>query len=329
MTPSQIQNVLENWPLPNDVSATLINLSENHTYRVDDLHQNHWILRVHRADYNSAGAIDSELEWMAALGRDAGVRTPKPIAGRNQEFVQTINAWESTRFAVLFEFETGREPQQHDDLTSSFEQIGNLAAKCHTHAQTYAPSDGFDRLSWTDHGILTESGHWGDWRNSPGVTEPVRQVLTQLCNKLNTNLSGYGKHADRFGLIHADMRLANLLVDAGEVKLIDFDDCGFGWFGYDFAAAISFMETSAEVPNLMAAWLRGYRQRRAFSGQDKIMLYAMILLRRMALLAWIGSHSETDLAKSLADSFAAETAALAKNYLENEGVVKYERQILR
>ncbi len=39
------------------------------------------------------------------------------------------------------------------------------------------------------------------------------------------------------------MRLANLLIDGDRVTLIDFDDCGFGWFMYDFAAAISFFET--------------------------------------------------------------------------------------
>ena len=48
------------------------------------------------------------------------------------------------------------------------------------------------------------------------------------------------------------------------------------------------------------------------------MVDTMILLRRMALLAWIGSHAETGLARSHAESFAADTARLAKRYLERD-----------
>ena len=45
------------------------------------------------------------------------------------------------------------------------------------------------------------------------------------------------------------------------------------------------------------------------------MIDTLILLRRMALLAWIGSHADTDLAKAHADRFATDTAAMARRYL--------------
>jgi len=44
--------------------------------------------------------------------------------------------------------------------------------------------------------------------------------------------------------------------------------------------------------------------------------FCLVLLRRMALLAWIGSHHETPLAQAHADAFAAGTAALAETYLD-------------
>ena len=56
------------------------------------------------------------------------------------------------------------------------------------------------------------------------------------------------------------MRLANLLVDGDEVKVIDFDDCGFSWHLYDAATAVSFFEHEPHVPELMDAWVRGYRR---------------------------------------------------------------------
>jgi hypothetical protein len=40
----------------------------------------------------------------------------------------------------------------------------------------------------------------------------------------------FGADHERFGLIHADLRLANLLVWQEKTRVIDFDDCGFGWW---------------------------------------------------------------------------------------------------
>ena len=41
----------------------------------------------------------------------------------------------------------------------------------------------------------------------------------------------------------------------------------------------------------------------------------MVMLRRMALLAWIGSHAETQLAQTHMEGFAEGTAMLAEQYL--------------
>lgn len=163
--------------------------------------------------------------------------------------------------------------------------------------------------------MLDADGPWGDWRRAPAAAGATGRTLQALEQRLRSDLATYGTGADRFGLIHADMRLANLLVEGDAVTVIDFDDCGYGWFLYDLAAALSFIETSPQAPHLKARWLQGYRAIRRLSDEDLAMVEAMILLRRMALLAWIGSHGETELARSHADRFAAETAMLAQGYL--------------
>lgn len=42
-----------------------------------------------------------------------------------------------------------------------------------------------------------------------------------------------------------------------------------------------------------------------------------VIMRRMALLAWIGSHIEAPEPQAMAPHFAADTARLAKVWLEN------------
>jgi len=116
-------------------------------------------------------------------------------------------------------------------------------------------------------------------------------------------------------LIHADLRLANLLVENGRIGVIDFDDCGFGWFGFDFAAAVSFIETDPQLPALMAAWVEGYRSVATLDEAHAAMLPVFVMLRRMQLTAWIASHAETPTAQEMGDAFTEGTVAMADRFL--------------
>ena len=275
------------------------------------------ILRVHRPGYQSKMAINSELQWLRALKNDTGLNLIEPLAGTNNELVQQIvGATGETRYAVRFAFEKGSEAEG-GDFDHLFADLGRFAAICHKHTEKWSPPDGFTRPVWNAAAILDADGLWGNWRTAPHVKGEVKNTLNLLDKKLRAVLGEYGTGKDRFGLVHADMRLANVLVHNGNTRLIDFDDCGFSWFAYDFAAAISFFEDSGDVPELKERWLNAYRRVRDFSQKDEDMLDATILLRRMALLAWIGSHKETKLAASHADNFAVVSAQLAEKFLRN------------
>ena len=72
--------------------------------------------------------------------------------------------------------------------------------------------------------------------------------------------AAFGTGPERYGLVHADTRLANLLVHDGAVSVIDFDDSGFSWFLYDAGTSVSFFEHEPQVPALIDSWLSGYRR---------------------------------------------------------------------
>ena len=146
-------------------------------------------------------------------------------------------------------------------------------------------------------------------------------LLERAEEKIEKRLMAYGCEPERFGLIHADLRLANLLEVGGETRVIDFDDAGLGWFLYDLASAVSFIETRKDLPELVDAWLRGYLTERPLLAADVAMIPTFIMLRRMTLLAWIGSHSETDLAKQQGKRFTQGTKDLAEQYLADSFLV--------
>src|SRR5215813_6097963 len=79
-----VERSLPLWGLSPAARATMINHSENVTYRIDDPDTgNRSILRVHRVGYHSKDAIRSELQWMDALRREAGVETPETIPAKD------------------------------------------------------------------------------------------------------------------------------------------------------------------------------------------------------------------------------------------------------
>lgn len=312
LDPQDLREATKLWPQLSGAAGRLINYSENHTFLFDG-----YTLRVHRPDYQSPETIESELAWLAALRRDTDLPVAEPVPGSDGKLLQHFAMPDGQRrYAVLFRYLPGSEPTMESDLTGLFAKLGRYAATLHQHAIAWTQPPGFRRQAWNAASILDADGLWGDWRVAPGVDDTNRPLIEAASDLLRADLAAYGTGPDRYGLIHADMRLGNLLVDGDKVSLIDFDDSGFCWFTYDFAASISFYETHPSVPELRAAWLQAYQQVRPLSPADIASLDSMILLRRLALLAWIGTHAETKLAQHHMPGFAQGTAELAARYLD-------------
>lgn len=305
------------WDLPPEARARLINVSENMTYLVEAPGGRRSILRVHRENHHARPAIESELAWAQALDRAGAVRTPRVIPGRDGEAIQQVMTPESPhpRHLVMFEFLPGRHPDPDEDLVAPFGELGEIAARAHVHARSWVRPEGFTRLVWNLETVFGAAPIWGDWRAAPNLTRGGREILERVEIRVTDRLTAFGQSESRYGLIHADMRLANLLIDGTSPRLIDFDDCGISWFLYDFAAGISFMEDHPQVPALKRAWLEGYRRVTPLPPEDEAEMESLIMLRRMALLAWIGSHLEAPEPQAMAPHFARVSAELGEIYL--------------
>lgn len=313
------QRALASYDVPDGSTVTLVNQSENATYVVrTPSGEAIAALRVHRLDYHPDGAIASELHWVEAL-REAGVvTTPEVLVPREGGPVLTVADPEGeteARSVVMFEWLPGVPPHE-DSLVDNFADLGELTARLHEHVRRWEQPAGFRRFSWGYDEAFGSVARWGRWQDAPGIDAATLPVLTRLDQTLRDRLAAYGQGADRWGLIHADLRLANLLVTPhGSTAVIDFDDCGFGWFLYDFGAAVSFIEDHPDVPAATELWVEGYRRVAPLSREDAAELRTFVLFRRLLLLAWIGSHGDVLEAQALAPTFALGTCALAEEYL--------------
>ena len=310
---------LGRYDLPPGAEAHLVNVSENATYRVEaPAGGEKWALRVHREGYHSRNAIASELAWLTALRRDGAVVTPTPIAGTDGEPIQLVphETLPRPRRVVLFDWEEGVEPnEEQQDLRGAFEVLGEITARMHVHVQDWPKPAGFERFTWDFETTLGSRPHWGSWRDGMGLTPGLEALFSRTIDLVGRRLGRFGTSAQRFNLVHCDMRLANLLIDGATTKVIDFDDCGFGWLMYDCATTVSFFEHKPEVPELIAAWLRGYRKVIDLPRADEEEIPTFVMLRRLLLVAWIGSRSETELARSMGVEYTEGAAPLCEDYL--------------
>ena len=307
------------YGLPDDTRLTLLNVSENGTFLVEHPDHPRSVLRIHRTGYHSREAILSELSWISALRDEGIVDTPAFMPALNGDTVVTATAADGReRYVVRFAWVDGVEPTE-DRLAQDFEELGSITARLHAHAKSWQRPTTFTRFVWDYDTALGPQGHWGRWQDGLGVGADEIAILSRCAERMRERLATYGKSTDRFGLVHADMRLANLLVNGPTVNVIDFDDCGLSWFMYDLGSSLSFIEHEPYVPELVDSWIRGYRRVATLAPEDEAELPTFIMFRRLLLVAWIGSHAETETAQEMGPEYAVTSCRLADDYLTRMG----------
>ena len=102
------EQALAAYDLPPASTLTLLNLSENATYAVEEPGTGaKSILRVHRKNYHRRHEIESELDWLDALRRDSDLTVPVVVPARDGTRVVTIDDEDGPRHVVHFEMVDG------------------------------------------------------------------------------------------------------------------------------------------------------------------------------------------------------------------------------
>ena len=308
------ETVLERYGIPLGSSLSLLEISENATFVVE-ASGSKMALRVHRLGYHSIREIRSEVAWSEALRSGGFVRTPAVIPAIDGERVTVATVDGIERNCVLFDYVDGYQLSS-EPTREQFEVIGATAARMHCQSRLWSPPADFDRFNWDIDACFGDAARWGSYRAGSGLAPSEILVLERAERTIRRRLGDYGTSAEVFGLIHADMRTTNMIWDdRGQMTLIDFDDCGYSWFMYDLACALSFMEHSENRMRLVDGWLSGYRSVAPVSANDMAELDTLILLRRMILVAWIGSHPAAPSAMAQNQIYCHTTVELADIYL--------------
>lgn len=282
-------------------------------------------LRVHRHGYHSDAALRSELHWMGLL-RDAGIGAPPVIpAADGSAFVHVEAAGvpEARQVdmlgwlpgAPIGSSETGLALAGADGIRL-FHDVGALAAAVHNRSEGLALPPDFTRHSWCEQGLIGDDPLWGRFWELDSLTGAQRALLLAARDKAKPALADFGRAASKYGLIHADFVPENVLHDNGALRLIDFDDAGFGWHMFELATALYFLLDEPDYARLRDALFEGYRTRRVLSVDDEAALPLFLFLRGTTYLGWVQTRSETQTAREVGPMLVERTCALARAYLD-------------
>lgn len=313
------KSALEYYGWQDKDEAKLIVLSENATYMVKNKEtgNNDGVLRIGRPGYHTLSELNSEMKWLKQINEYTPLIVAAPMKGLNGEYIQNVKGPDGEVYnCVITEFLKGSSPDENDEeqMVKQFKYLGETTAYLHRQTEIWNGTSKIDRFEWSFDNVIGKTPKWGDWRAFPDMTPEAQTFLEDVVQIIEKRLKRYGKTGNNFGLIHADLRLANLLIEGEQIKVIDFDDCGFGWHLQDLASALSFIESKPIVPKLVNAWLSGYKKVLPFTDTDFEEIDTFIMMRRLQLTAWLGSHQQSGPVAELSVGWMEGTMDLAERF---------------
>lgn len=309
---------LSEWGLPSAASIELIVERENSVFSVDAGPRGRFALRIHRAGYHSDAELDSQIAWARALASDGVVHTASTIdtlSGAAFAVVQH-DAVPEPRQVSLLAWEAGTQLADVGGGDSAMlGRLGSLMAALHDHAQRWTPPRGFSALRWDRAGLVGEDPQWGRFWEVDGLDADARDDLVAFRARAAAELDEFGTSEHRFGLIHGDFLPENVLIDGDRVTLLDFDDCGFGWFLFDIATALAMPTLRPEADELAAAFVDGYRSVRALPDAELAHLPLFLALRAATYAGWVHTRRTTEFARSLGPAITGVAVRTVRSYL--------------
>lgn len=268
------------WPL-RPLRIELAAQRENAVFRVG-AEEGVFALRLHRQDYRNDAELQSEMHFMAALAAN-GIAVPRPVMSSAATIVEHMGDTQVSVLTWLLGQPLGKSgvPLDIPDRSKTFERFGKLIARMHNATDQWQRPQTFQRQSWDVDGLFGDAPQWGRFWDNPRLTSQQQKILITVRNKLRREL--FSQPFD-MGLIHADLVSENILIDGPDLRIIDFDDSGYGFRLQDLATALVKHEAEPDFETLKQSLLRGYQTLRPL---DAAKVDLFLFIRHLTYVGWV------------------------------------------
>ena len=234
------------------------------------------------------------MQSIEALRRETSFAVPETVRHRDGDMVTTIRPPDGStegHTCVVLRWMPGEAPGP-GFAPSLMQQIGLLTAEMHQCAERFVPGKEFVRPRWDWERLLGANSILHQEEIMAPLTSQQRTMLNSAGEKIRRALSYMDDDASHQGLIHADLHCDNLLIRNSEVAVIDFEDCGFGYYLYDVACILESFNrrvftNQADQQAGREALIRGYKQVRHLPSDFDEYVGVFMAFRTMVTLDFI------------------------------------------
>jgi Ser/Thr protein kinase RdoA (MazF antagonist) len=282
------RKALEPYALPDgSPSVHPIRATNNAVFRVD-AGTARFALRVHRPNYRLPDMTRSELQFVEGLRTAACLRVPEAVRTQAGDLVSVFGT-HPRRHASLLTWLDGqvRRPTRGLGPRGAY-GLGETLATMHTFAESFVPPPAFSLPVWDVGGLVSEQSVFGANYAASLLLPEDRAVFEAVSEQVASLFAALGRSSHQFGIIHADFILGNCVWRGRSLRILDFDDCGWGYFLYDLAPIMdNFEDFSARM--LQRAFLDGYRAVRALDRDALDVLPLLMAARHASVIVWLAT----------------------------------------
>ena len=222
------------------------------------------ILKLTHSIHRTPELVEAEVDWVTYLALH-GVPVYRPTPSINNRLIEVIDGHTvgdlGDDFFIAYSFEKadGRLTRPNDWDEDLIVLWGRALGRMHRATKAYRPPhNGTRRFHWHDDPILARQGKLS--------TQPL---VAAKWRESTVKLRSFPVDEDSYGLIHSDVHHGNFVVnDGGGICIFDFDDCHYGWFGFDISIPLFYaLRDEAIDPNdagyarrFMHRFMTGYSQ---------------------------------------------------------------------
>jgi Ser/Thr protein kinase RdoA (MazF antagonist) len=138
---------------------------------------------------------------------------------------------------------------------------------------------------------------WGSYTELAALSDDQRRLLSNAARRVREVLDEFGMTSDRYGLVHADLVPDNVMETAHGLAVIDFDDCGYGWYLWELATAVFWHIGQPTYEAARDGYIAGYRDVRDLPDDHLAIMPAILVMRALVYLGWMHSRRHTETAR--------------------------------
>lgn len=272
-TQALLELVCQKHSFPDSTSITFLKRGFNDTYLIQN-GTDKYILRVYKHNWRSIESIESELKFLNHL-KEGGISVSYPIPDNQKQSIQSIEAPEGIRYAVLFSYAEGEQVRK---LTvEQAELLGIQTGKIHLLSQNKnfgTPAHNYDIDYQFEKTLNTLKPILVNHSDEYNYVVQLKGYFTELLDDIDkTQLAS--------GVCHGDLQAENFHINTNnQFTFFDFDFFGEGYLIYDIGVFMWY-DHKNKPKEIVDAFLKGYQSQRKLSETEIQLLPYFSTLRAL------------------------------------------------